>query len=213
MLRLVDSGVPGLDAILGGGLYAPSVVLLHGSPGTGKTLLMLQILFFGARSGERVLYVNPVYEPMEITLDHISRLGFYQSDLLESGRFTVMDLSEMVGDHSVDLLGVITDAVSAGPFTRIGMDHLELFRGGFKEDTFEVFVIRLVRALKSMDCVIFLTTDQNSGIFHKVSDFILQLRSDEDGKRISVEKARGSPHTGRWRSMEITERGVIIWPE
>ena len=51
-------GVPGLDAILGGGLPTNHLYLIDGEPGTGKTTLALQFLLEGTEHGERGLYVT-----------------------------------------------------------------------------------------------------------------------------------------------------------
>src|ERR1700686_5001710 len=44
-IRRLATGVPGLDAILGGGLPEFSFNLIVGSPGSGKTTLAHQIMF------------------------------------------------------------------------------------------------------------------------------------------------------------------------
>jgi predicted ATP-dependent serine protease len=44
-IRRLASGVPGLDAILGGGLPEFSFNLIVGPPGSGKTTLAHQIMF------------------------------------------------------------------------------------------------------------------------------------------------------------------------
>ena len=44
-------GVPGLDAVLGGGLPANRLYLVQGDPGVGKTTLAMQFLMEGARRG------------------------------------------------------------------------------------------------------------------------------------------------------------------
>ncbi len=54
---LVSTGVPGLDAILRGGLPIKRIYLLQGAPGVGKTTLGLQFLLEGLRHGEGGLYV------------------------------------------------------------------------------------------------------------------------------------------------------------
>ena len=48
VLRRLATGVPGLDAILGGGLPEFSFNMIAGSPGTGKTTLAQQMLFANA---------------------------------------------------------------------------------------------------------------------------------------------------------------------
>jgi circadian clock protein KaiC len=44
-LRLLTTGVPGLDTILGGGLPELSFNIIGGAPGSGKTPLAQQIMF------------------------------------------------------------------------------------------------------------------------------------------------------------------------
>jgi circadian clock protein KaiC len=53
-----NTGVPGLDEILGGGLPASQLYLVQGKPGTGKTTLAIQFLLEGARRGEKCLYIT-----------------------------------------------------------------------------------------------------------------------------------------------------------
>lgn len=54
----IQTGISGLDEILGGGLTADRLYLLEGTPGTGKTTLSLQFLLAGADLGEQGLYVT-----------------------------------------------------------------------------------------------------------------------------------------------------------
>jgi len=53
-----STGIPGLDAILGGGLPRNRLYLIEGTPGVGKTTLALQFLLQGIKEKERVLYVS-----------------------------------------------------------------------------------------------------------------------------------------------------------
>jgi len=55
---LLQTGVPGLDDILGGGLTPDRLYLLEGAPGAGKTTVAVQFLREGAARGESVVYVT-----------------------------------------------------------------------------------------------------------------------------------------------------------
>ncbi|MDQ3068074.1 MAG: AAA family ATPase, partial [Actinomycetota bacterium] len=47
-MKRLETGVPELDLILGGGVPVGSLVVLAGAPGTGKTILATQICFAAA---------------------------------------------------------------------------------------------------------------------------------------------------------------------
>jgi circadian clock protein KaiC len=54
--RLIATGVPGFDELLGGGLPDSKTVMITGEPGTGKTVLCSQIAFgFAARGGRALM--------------------------------------------------------------------------------------------------------------------------------------------------------------
>jgi len=57
-IKLVETGIAGLDDILRGGLSAGGLYLIEGTSGTGKTTLGLQFALTGAAQGESVVYVT-----------------------------------------------------------------------------------------------------------------------------------------------------------
>ncbi|HYZ90684.1 MAG TPA: ATPase domain-containing protein, partial [Myxococcales bacterium] len=57
-VSLADTGIEGLDDILGGGLPRHRLHLVQGDPGAGKTTLGLQFLLAGAARGEKTLFIS-----------------------------------------------------------------------------------------------------------------------------------------------------------
>jgi circadian clock protein KaiC len=57
-IKLVETGIAGLDDILRGGLSPGGLYLIEGTSGTGKTTLGLQFALAGAAQGESVVYVT-----------------------------------------------------------------------------------------------------------------------------------------------------------
>ena len=49
----IKTGIDGLDEALNGGVPSGDIVLVTGTPGSGKTTLAAQILAYGARNNER----------------------------------------------------------------------------------------------------------------------------------------------------------------
>ncbi len=58
LLPRAQTGIPGLDDVLDGGLARNRLHLVEGSPGTGKTTIALQFLLDGAEKGEVGIYVS-----------------------------------------------------------------------------------------------------------------------------------------------------------
>ena len=54
----LSTGIGELDRILGGGLVPGSVTLIGGSPGVGKSTLLMQAALGVSMAGRRVLYVS-----------------------------------------------------------------------------------------------------------------------------------------------------------
>jgi len=61
-LGRVETGVPGLDTILQGGLFQGGVYIVEGPPGSGKTILGNQICFHRASRGDSTISVTLLAE-------------------------------------------------------------------------------------------------------------------------------------------------------
>ncbi len=71
----VSTGIPGLDRMLGGGLWPGRPYLLTGSTGSGKTLIGMRFLLEGLQRGESVLLVA-VDEPPNEILENVRSFGW-----------------------------------------------------------------------------------------------------------------------------------------
>ncbi|WP_348644317.1 ATPase domain-containing protein [Methylocystis sp. H4A] len=60
------TGVPGLDRVLHGGLPRCALILVEGSPGSGKTTVALQFLIQAVRAGESCLLATSAESPQQL---------------------------------------------------------------------------------------------------------------------------------------------------
>ena len=83
LISVESTGEPALDAILGGGLPTQSVSVIAGKPGSGKTILTLQMLFAAARRGRRCAYFTTLSEPAAKVIRYMQGFDFFDLDVLE----------------------------------------------------------------------------------------------------------------------------------
>src|SRR5215213_8848813 len=74
------SGIAELDRVLGGGIVAGSLVLIGGSPGIGKSTIVIQMADHLGRTGAKVLYVSGEESERQIKMRG-ERLGLQADNL------------------------------------------------------------------------------------------------------------------------------------
>ncbi|MFH1470599.1 MAG: ATPase domain-containing protein [Candidatus Micrarchaeota archaeon] len=88
-MERIKTGVSGLDELIEGGIPKGSVVLISGSPGTGKTIFALQFLVEGAKNSEKALYVSFEENKQSIT-DQARQFGWDLEKLEKSGKLKIV---------------------------------------------------------------------------------------------------------------------------
>jgi len=217
----VSSGVPRLDAMLGGkGYYRGSSVLVSGTAGTGKTSLAAHFADAACRRGERVIYFSFEESPSQITRNMRS-VGIELQPWIRKGLLQI---------HA-------TRPTSAGLETHLAMKHkvinrfkpqvvildpLTSFVVGDNEIAVQAMLMRLQDFLKSNQITGLFTSlassdgmlEQSGVSLSSLIDTWVVLRSiDSGGERnrgLSVLKSRGMAHSNQIREFLLTDHGVEL---
>src|SRR4030042_5268173 len=121
-IRRLNTGVPGLDNLLGGGLPEFSFNLMSGTPGSGKTTLAHQIMFSLANPDYRALFFRVLGEPALKMLRYQQQFAFFDHDKInESIRFVNLATELLEGDFD-RVLARIADEVKAYAPTLVFVD-------------------------------------------------------------------------------------------
>lgn len=92
MVDITATGIEGLDSILNGGLVTDSTVLVSGNPGTGKTILGIQYLYYGATEFDEPGIYLTFEEDADDIREAAESIGFDDwGDLVERGEIAVYD--------------------------------------------------------------------------------------------------------------------------
>jgi circadian clock protein KaiC len=112
-LDRIDTGVPGLDTILDGGLFRGGVYIVEGSPGSGKTILGNQICFHRAAAGDRTVYITLLAESHTRLIAHLRPMAFFKPDLVGSSIYYISAFKVLEETGLVGLLKAIQQSVIA----------------------------------------------------------------------------------------------------
>lgn len=103
MIERIPTGVPGFDELIEGGLPKGSVILISGSPGTGKTIFCLETLFRGCEAGEHGVFLSFEQSDQDI----LSQVDGFSWDLkkhLKSGKLIVRHVDILAEQNIFDLI-------------------------------------------------------------------------------------------------------------
>ncbi len=217
----VPSGVPELDAMLGGqGYFKGSSVLASGTAGTGKTSLAAHFAAATCQRGERVIFFT-FEESANQIMRNMRTIGldlapFVEQDLLRfhaarpSHLGLEMHLATMLrAIQGFDPQSVVVDPLSS--FTALG-------------DSNDVLgmLLRLVDALKVRQITGFFTSlsavdgkiEKTDATISSLVDTWLMVRDMEFGgernRGLYVLKSRGMQHSNQIREFSLTPQGIEL---
>ncbi|HZI37930.1 MAG TPA: ATPase domain-containing protein, partial [Acidimicrobiia bacterium] len=224
-IELLRTGVPGLDAVLGGGLPELSFNLIAGGPGSGKTTMAMQIMFANATVERPGLFLTLMGEPPLKLLRYQQGFDFF--DTSRVGREVhFLNLSEEVlgGDLERVMARIVEEVRRLGPgivvidsFRTLVRPHLDAVGAGAD---LERFVQRLALHLTTWEITSFLVGEYmeqelRNPIF-TVADGIFWLFQAVDRnsvvRKLQMLKMRGTAGMPGLHTMRLTGRGVQVFP-
>ena len=217
----VSTGVPGIDAMLGGGVFEGSTVLMSGTAGSGKTILAAHFVEAACRRGEKALFF--AFEES-------------QSQIVRNMQSVGIDLSAPVADGLVlfdcqrpTSLGLEVHLATMQEFVDrfrpkvVVVDAISNLLPAGSPLQVSSMLTREVDFLKSRGITAMITsldglsgTDLSAPTQHVTSlaDAWLLARTERDGRRrnrtLEIVKARGTAHSTDVRPFQISDRGITI---
>ncbi|ANB75202.1 ATPase domain-containing protein [Paraburkholderia phytofirmans] len=216
----METGVPGLDEILGGGLVSGGVYLLEGMAGAGKTILSSQIGFHRVSQGEKVLYMTLIAESHDKLLAHLKGLSFFDETAVAQQMLFVSGYHELMQDGLDGFLKLIASSIYD---TRPSLMIIDGFRSAreFSETELSLskFIHELNALVAAMDCTTLLLAPLSGNEphpEHTLVDGLIELNRYNDGMRrtreIEVHKMRARNHLMGKHSFRIAESGLLMFP-
>jgi len=224
-IRMLGTGVPGLDEILGGGLPEFSFNIIAGAPGGGKTTLAHQIMFANATPERPALYFTVLGEPAIKMLRYQQQFEFFDETKLNASiRF--VNLSQVVLDH--DLNTVLEEIVKEVEASSPGIVVVDSFRtvvrkahSGASDLELQGFIQQLALHLTSWQATTFLIGEYDEGEIRDnpvftVADGLFwlsqQVERNSIVRKLQIKKSRGQASVPGLHTFRITDSGVQSFP-
>lgn len=222
-MRQLSSGMPQLDALLGGGLEEGMSTLVAGPPGSGKSTVAAQFVSAACQRGEPAA-IFLFEESRNNMLNRADKLGLKLNDAINAGLLTVqqIDPAELTPGQFTQ---AVTAAESAGARI-IVIDSLNGYLNAVPDERFLATYLHELLTYLGQRGVVTIVVGVHSGMIGStmttsvdasyIADNVVMLRyfevEGEVRQAISVFKKRGSRHERTLRAFSIGDGGVQVGP-
>ena len=219
--HVLQSALPKLDALLGGGIAAGSSTLVLGPAGTGKSLLVLQFIAAAVARGERAaLFLFD--EELGMLLTRAKGLGIDLAGMRESGKVIIeqQDAAELTpGEFSHR----VRQRLDHEGVRVVAIDSLNGYQASMPEEQFlTLHLHELMQYLNRRGVATFVTIAQHGMMADMkqpidityLADTVIMLRYFEAFGRVrramSVMKKRAGSHEDTIREFKIGSNGITV---
>jgi len=229
-MEKIKTGVDGLDEILYGGIIKGRPYLLAGGPGAGKTILCMQFLMEGIKSGEKGLFIaleeqaDELKEDMALfgwNTDRVKIIDTIQD--ISSGSWTLKTSGSISKPEFTlsNLVNVIKEKIDVYKPERLVIDSLTSIKMLYESRvTARREMLGLINSLSRLGCTTLLTSESSGPETlmeeYLASGVIKLIAVEEKGERLNaviIQKMRGSKFDSHIRPMKITDKGIIVYPD
>lgn len=228
-MEKVKTDIAGFDALVGGGFPKGAIILVGGTPGTGKTIFGLEYLYRGAMLGEKGLFIS-FEEPVENLILQAKQFGWNidkvtkKKDLLfdyipsrKINNSTIKDIITIVKEKNIKRL--VIDSLST---LALSIPTIHSKVGEITDYSIKRFIHTFMEELKLLEETTTLTmthaSNQNVLSTDEISEFladgiihiIYESLGGEYSRSLTIRKMRQVKNDDDIHPLEISKTGLIV---
>jgi len=216
----VSSGLPRLDAMLHGGYYRGSNILISGAPGTAKSTLAGLFVAAACARGERAMYVNFDEGATQITRN-LKSVGIHLDSHQKSGLLKIYstrtrgpniedqfgELRKVIGAHKPRCLVIDPLSALSSKLAHVASaDATQMFLDYLKVEGITVVNTSLLDGPEVGEA----TATGISTIADTWIHVSYVVHEGERNRALTIVKSRGSGHSNQVRELTLSESGVTL---
>lgn len=210
-IELIKTGTRGLDQILKGGLRKNSSILFTGAPGTGKTIIALQFIYYGAKKyNENGIFIS-TEESLNDLREYAKNLGMDFKEMEEKGKIFLFEKPLATLKGGIKSIKGLLDMIKKKNIKRVALDSIIFFEYLYPKYAshtmeFRRQVLLFIQKMKKAK-VTFITVSERKitdldRLEYDMMDFVFEgfiilsrIRKGSYFERVlTVEKLRGQDH-------------------
>lgn len=225
------SGVPGLDAVLQGGIPRGSLILVEGPPGSGKTTIALQFLLQAVRDGQSCLLASNAETPDQLksivashgwTLEGVHVTELAEGAESEEGQpfgYTLFPEAEVEVGETLQHLFAEVERLKP---SLLVLDTISSLRVLAPTPAFHRCQLKRMRdfmAARSITTIMLdeAATTEKDLRSQTLADGIIELEQIDssygaDRRRLRVRKLRGCKYLSGAHDFSIITGGLVVYP-
>ena len=225
----VPIGIEGMDVLIEGGLRKNSAVLVEGGAGCGKSIFCCQFIVNGiTKFNENGVYISFEEEKHDF-FENMKRFGWDLEKLEAEGKFAYLRYTpEQVEKVLSGGGGLVRDVVEKINAKRIVIDSMTAFTILHDDDLARrEATLDLFKTIKKWGCTTlvvgqpeFSEYDIDKHPFNVLEfecDGVIRLYNAREhnirSRTVEVFKMRGTKHASKTFTLEITDKGIVIYPD
>lgn len=161
IIKRVNTGIPGFDGLIEGGIPESFVVVVTGPPGTGKTTFSLQFLLEGVRNNERCIFFS-FEEKVEQLVKQAIRFGWDIGKYIDNGYLEIFGLSRFSTEEIFEIIDIFKPK-------RIVFDSLNIF-SDIREFRRSIQWRNILKEIKDKNITCIAVTEKKHGLEVKEFD-------------------------------------------